>query len=489
MKEEEREAAQIAETSCMLSPKLFISYSWSSPDHEKWVLALAEELLSQGIDVKLDKWDLKPGHDANAFMESMVTDPAVNKVLLIFDRQYAEKSNKRMGGAGAEAQIITPELYAKREQDKFVAVIRERDDEGKPYLPVYYRGRIYIDLSDDSIYATEFEKLLRWAWDKPVFVKPELGQLPAFLAEEGNPVRIATTTTFRRALDAIRNARPNSIPTMVEYFNTLASELERFRISYNGPEFDELVAKNIEDFLPFRNEFIEVVSAIAMYRCQDDMFQAVQRFFEKLIPYLEKPDHINSWRECDFDNYRFIVHELFLYTQALLIKHEHFDAASFFIETNYFFDNRMTGVSMHPYTAFRTHVRSLDDRNQRLKLGRLSLHADLLKERNKASGVDFRYLMAADLILYLRSVVLDPWPWWPTTLVFTTFRGVTFEMFARAKSARYFDRIKGLLGVKDKPDLNDLLTKIESEQRQPTWLYHSINPRALIQFDDLASSP
>jgi hypothetical protein len=181
----------------MLSPKLFISYSWSSPDHEKWVLDLAEELLSQGIDVKLDKYDLNPGHDANAFMESMVTDPAVNKVLLIFDKQYVEKSNKRVGGAGTEAQIITPALYAKKEQDKFVAVIRERDDEGKPYLPVCYRGRIYIDLSDDSIYATEFEKLLRWAWDKPVFVKPELGQMPAFLAEEGNSVSYTISRSYQ----------------------------------------------------------------------------------------------------------------------------------------------------------------------------------------------------------------------------------------------------------------------------------------------------
>src|ERR1700680_2275086 len=144
----------------MSNPKLFISYSWSSPDHEKGVLTFAEELISQSINVVLDKGDLKPGHDANAFMETMVTDRHVTKVVLVCDKQYAEKSNKRSGGAGTEAQIITPELYAKREQDKFVAVIRERDDDAKAYLPAYYGSRIYFDLSNPSTYATEFENLV-----------------------------------------------------------------------------------------------------------------------------------------------------------------------------------------------------------------------------------------------------------------------------------------------------------------------------------------
>ena len=53
----------------MSNPKLFISYSWSSQDHEAWVIQLATDLRESGIDVVLDKWDLKEGHDAHAFME------------------------------------------------------------------------------------------------------------------------------------------------------------------------------------------------------------------------------------------------------------------------------------------------------------------------------------------------------------------------------------------------------------------------------------
>lgn len=473
----------------MSNPRLFISYSWSSPDHEKWVLTLAEDLVSQGIDVVLDKWNLKPGHDAHAFMESMVTDPDVTKVLLVCDRQYAAKSDKRLGGTGTEAQIITPELYTKKEQDKFVAIVRERDDAGNAYLPVYYKGRIYIDLSDAANYASEFEKLVRWAWDKPVHIKPDLGKRPSFLEESGH-TRIATTITFKRAIEAIKSIQGNAVPFVMEYFDILAAEMEKFRIAPTGPEFDELFIKSIDDFLPFRNEFLEVIGSIAIYRCDADMLQAIHRFFENVIPYLEAPQNVTSWTDTDFDNYCFIVHEMFLYCQAIFLKHEQFDSAAFFIENEYFFDNRFTQVSMHPYIIFRRYLKSLGHRNQRLNLGRLSLRADLLKERNQASGIDFKHLMAADLILYLRSMDRGIRIWWPETLIWASLRGATFEMFARAKSARYFDRIKRLLGVNDKLSLNDLLMKIESHPDNiPKWQFDSFSPRALVQFDSLSSSP
>jgi hypothetical protein len=160
----------------MENPKAFISYCWSSPEHETWVIQLATQLVENGIDVILDKWDLREGHDANAFMEKMVTDPQIKKVIMILDRAYAERADKRMGGVGTETQIISAEVYNKADQDKFVAVIAEKDQEGRPFLPTYYKSRIYIDLSDQDSFAVNFEKLVRWAHDKPLHVKPTMGK-------------------------------------------------------------------------------------------------------------------------------------------------------------------------------------------------------------------------------------------------------------------------------------------------------------------------
>lgn len=69
-------------------PKIFISYAWESSD---LVLELAQRLVSHGVDVVLDKWDLKEGQDKYAFMERCVNDSEITKVLIICDKAYAQK--------------------------------------------------------------------------------------------------------------------------------------------------------------------------------------------------------------------------------------------------------------------------------------------------------------------------------------------------------------------------------------------------------------
>jgi len=103
-----------------MSPKVFISYSWSSPVHQSLVLSWAERLIADGIDVVLDKYDLKEGHDKYAFMERMVTDASVTHVLVLCDQIYSEKADARKAGVGTESQIISKEVYEKVDQSKFV---------------------------------------------------------------------------------------------------------------------------------------------------------------------------------------------------------------------------------------------------------------------------------------------------------------------------------------------------------------------------------
>lgn len=476
-------------------PKLFISYSWSSPDHEAWVVTFAEELVSQGIDVILDKWDLQPGHDAHAFMESMVADPTVNKVILICDEKYAKKSNDRSGGAGTEAQIITPEIYAKKAQDKFAAVVRERSGDGKPYLPIYYGGRIYFDLTNPSTYGEEFDRILRWVWNQPLHVRPAKGERPSFLTATAGSGRIASSVSFRRSFDAIRNGAPNAVAATNEYLTLIAAGLETFRISidnHNRETFDDLVVANIEEFTPYRNEIIEIFSTISQYNISDEMTDILHKFFEKLIPYLNRPENSTGYSDVDFENYHFIVHELFLYCIGIFLKFERFAQASVFIDEEYYWmDVNNKSNKMHSYLIFRTFLRIFEHRNKRLGLRRTSIRADMLNERNKGTGIDFSFLMTADFILYLRSQSSDVWDmWWPETLLYIYRFGGPFEMFARAKSRRYFEKITNILQIKDKDGLVSLLAKIRSEpDRIPKWQYEKMNPEALTGIDLIATTP
>jgi len=170
--------------SAATAPRMFLSYSWSSPDHEAWVLALANKLMADGVEVILDKWSLTPGQDGNVFMERMVTDPAVSKVLMICDRIYVDKADGRRGGVGTEAQIISPQLYRDHsaDQTKFAAACLTLDEGGQPLVPVFYKGRIHFDFTRDVGFDVAYEQVLRWAHGRPQHVAPPLGRMPPSLA-------------------------------------------------------------------------------------------------------------------------------------------------------------------------------------------------------------------------------------------------------------------------------------------------------------------
>lgn len=432
----------------MENPKLFISYSWTTPEHEEWVLSLAKALVDSSVDVILDKWALRPGHDANAFMEKMVSDPDIHKVIMICDETYASKADSRKGGVGTETQIISPEVYAKQDQNKFVAVLPPSAPDQRARVPVYYKSKLHIDLGNEETYAQNFEQLIRWIYDKPSHVKPELGTRPAYLSESES-TRLPTSAPHMRAIDAVKNNRPHAEAAVDEYLICLADNLEKFRIQHvPNKEFDDQLIESIDNFIPYRNEFIALMAAICHHQSAEQLVIKVHRFFEKAAPYLH---HIGagSFMSNDFDNFRFIVHELFLYTIGIPLKQEKFSLIRPFVEERYY-SQRSSDYGnqvMQPFTYLLHDTQSLEQRNHRLNLRRYSLRTDLLKLRCQSSGYDFDTLKQADLLLWVRSIMeaLES-RWWCETL-FHSSEKRALEVFARCVSAPYFQRLRPLLGA------------------------------------------
>lgn len=100
-------------------------------------------------------------------MEQSVTDPTIDHALIICDKTYTEKANNRTGGVGSETVIITPEIYTRFKQERYIPVIFEKDENGVAYCPHDLRSRIDVDLSDDRQYESEHEKLLRDVYQEP----------------------------------------------------------------------------------------------------------------------------------------------------------------------------------------------------------------------------------------------------------------------------------------------------------------------------------
>lgn len=477
----------------MSAPKVFISYSWSSPEHQQWVVDLATQLRESGVDAILDKWDLKEGHDSIAFMERMVTDTDVQKVVIVSDRQYSERANDRRGGVGTETQIISPQIYAKADQDKFVVVVSEVDAEGKAFLPAYYGSRIFINLSREDIYPENFEQLVRWIFGKPLFPKPSVGKPPAYIDETST--LLPTKARAARTIDLVQKGSPQSEASLREYLEVLAENLEALRIDTKSTPFDDAVVESISAFLPYRDEYTRVVIALARNNPTEDAIILIKRFFEAALPFCYRPPDLGSYSTDWFDNFKFIVHELFLYTASVLLKYERFESFDYLV-TGGFYVGALQEYSHAPVQSiaiFCYSLHSLEVRKGRLSLNRTSLHADLLQERAKVAGISFEDVMQADFVLFMRESA-DALKskrdnrWYPYTLIYLGHRTTPFEMYARARSARYFNKIVCALGVPNKSELMVLTESFGKALYLPRWNYYMLGPAELMGIDQIATT-
>lgn len=110
-------------TETIPNPIVFISYSWDDEDHKNWILKLAKRLSENGVEVILDRWELKPGSNVLYFMDQAI--PKADKVLIIFTPNYKLKAEKRQGGVGYEYSILNMALYKKiADNEKFIPVLK-----------------------------------------------------------------------------------------------------------------------------------------------------------------------------------------------------------------------------------------------------------------------------------------------------------------------------------------------------------------------------
>jgi hypothetical protein len=471
------------------NPIAFISYSWSSPSHERWVLDLAENLMDSGIEVRLDKWDLRPGGDAIAFMESMVTDESIDKVLIISDKSYSEKADERRGGVGTETQIISKKVYEQVNQERFIAVIAEKDEQGNAYTPTFYHSRLYIDLSNPDTYTEGFEELLRCIYGQPQYKRPALGSKPAFLSKEVT-VNLGTAPLARRAITAIKEGKPIAGAALEEYLALFSENLERIRLTpVDDVPFDELVWESVVEFAASRDELMHVITNSLRYLDQQDTADYLHAFLERILIYQQAPAGLNSWQEIDFDNYRFIIHEIFLYLVALCVKHNKLTALTTLLDKHYYVRSRTTTPYLSSYECFYKDAASFEQRNRRLGLDRISLSADLTKELNSTSSVEFPSLMQAEFLLFLRCEIHSG-HWWPKTLVYLGLSRTPFEIFTRSSSAKDFENLKKILRVTDKSELERFVANAAQRGSRyyglGSW---GISWKTLMNLDDLASLP
>ena len=474
-----------AEINSDTAPTVFISYSWSTPDHQLWVLQFASALRRDGVDVRLDKWHLKEGQDALAFMESMVYCPDVKKVLLICDRKYVERANSREGGVGTEAQIISPLIYEDANQDKFAAVVMELDADGTPVLPIYMATRLYFDLSSEDAKLSNYEKILRWIYDKPFHPVPPLGKKPDFTEftyKTGtalfqlNNIRRGDTLLSNNAdaqsiLDAIFEDSKNFVINLVDVDNP-----------------DVRVHEQIRSLFPVLEN---------AYRAMRDLIRDsgtthldfFSQAFESLISRMEYSPMEGRYHRWDNDIYIYFAHDIFVSFIALCFSERNFSLAGAIL-SSVFYKPKYHGRTGEEadYTAFRVHIESLEQLNKHQDTRRISIHADLINEGHEHSIVSMTYFMEADIVLYIRSLLSSRQYWYPISVVYILRSDGSLPSFVRARSLAFYDRLKVVIFDMTPDRLRQAFAEIPSERRELRIGMWPINVPRLLAMDTLGTA-
>lgn len=463
------------------TPRIFISYSHTPPEHAERIQSIAQRLAADGADVEMDLWSVREGHDLNAFMERMTTDGTVMKVLIFSNRSYAEKADARSRGVGVEAQILSPEIYGKVQQEKFIPIVCEYDDAGRAYLPTFLKSRLYIDFSSAELEAENYERLLRRIFDKPEHTKPAIGKPPTFITSdtvEPNPL----AAKLRSYRDALLGGKNNTRFILEDFIERFIEILSTHRIRDDGKEpFDETLIRSLEEMKPLRDEFLGLCDV--WIRGAD-----AATFVAKSVGVLEQvrglgewPEGAQTWGEWYGENFQYLAHELLLSVLAVILRHREFKMASellaarLVLPTSTRAINKTSGSFILLYESAET----LRQRNERLKLGRLNLQADLLKQRATTKAAPFVWLQQADLLCFVSALLFHPdeYLWYPHTLLYARYESQGFEMFKRAESGAFYSQLAPALGGLRPDEFRQQFTERVASSSATRWNFDYNEPK------------
>jgi len=440
-----------------VKPKVFISYSWSSPGHQQRVRQWAERLMEDGVDVVMDIWDLKEGHDKYSFMERMVTDSGITHVLMMCDKTYAEKANTKKAGVGTETQIISNEVYQKVAQSKFIPIACEFSNDGEPFLPVFLKSRIWIDFSSLEAVNENWERLIRALYGKPTYQKPQLGGSPAYLSSEAlSPRRpaIGKFETFKQALlsnkPGLRLYREEFLSACLSYADSL-----RVREQPSGSSMAERILEDCTKLKAVRDQILDWVLIESGVAITAEFEESLLDCLEKMRELKSRPPEVRAWNDSWFEAESFFVYETFLYIIAALLKARAYAVLHSIFATRYLRPQSEIGrIAFETFGCFYGHAETLQTALQPAPgRGFLSPAAELIRRQADRTDIPFSSVIEAELLVLLMALISHEARWYPQTLHYA--ERSEFPFFVRAAQHRGFLKLATITGIGDAQSLRE----------------------------------
>jgi hypothetical protein len=436
--------------------KIFISYSHTSPEYKQRILELAKRLADEGgLDVMFDAWSLREGQSLTSFMEAMVTDSSINKIVVCVDKIYADKADSRVGGVGTEAQIISKQVYENVGQTKFIPVVMEFVA-GKACLPTFFGDRAYVDMSTPQNSVLNFEQLVRAIWDKPLYKKPEPGPKPMFMLKEESGESTELDSLIGKVELLTKNKQFDTSDEIEEVFSHFDADLKQYRemaIPHNLDEFIALLSESVV----LRDSMLRFVEILIKRKLYGEYEYKIKAVFETALTYMNMDSRPPKYSDC----YHIFVYEFFLYYVTLLIDRRDFSAAHRFIDASYIIQNPQARTRTAKVSSFYHHSDSLDEWKDEEDRKYIVPTATIMQKRASNQIVSFPMLMQTDTVIFIHSLMAST-RWFPQTLIYFN-HGDPHDIFLRANSREGMSDIAKLFGLSPEQNFCEVLRDIRND--------------------------
>lgn len=207
----------------------------------------------------------------------------------------------------------------------------------------------------------------------------------------------------------IKIAQQPISPIYREFLVNLLSDILAMKPDFaQYAEYDEAIVEQIVRGLPLSYRFTEA-AVIAAKAENADALKTMYRFFGDMLKLYDVPEGFSgSYHRTDFDGFKFLGYEMFVGLMAAILRYDQWSLLGELLDEDLFIE-KTHDSRYQPFVRVSSYAGSLDEiRNRRLNLRRISVMADMIKERftntELSELMSHKEFLEADYFLFMRTV-------------------------------------------------------------------------------------
>lgn len=307
------------------------------------------------------------------------------------------------------------------------------------------------------------------------------------------PMGLGTSELANTAIKYLTDSDLKAFGAVTDYFSLVINKLKLFDIFFDDDEITyDLIIKKADQMLPLRNEIINLIVAVAKFEDHSKFYKELHLFFENLLPYFNFRNEGESNNRLASEHYLLFGSELFIYATAALLKHRKFEQLNELTNQGYFIP-RWRHNSPRQFIAFcrfNQNTETVVGHYRRENIREEDSKTKYFKDRIFEEAFHYDELAQADFVLHLISLLdirIDKDRYsdiWHSQLKANSY---PLEIFTRAESAWFFERLAKCLRSVAKDDLIEFFKAYKSEQFGEIYYYLNLNWERIISLKTIAT--